>query len=338
MKNIKETLYNENVKREFLKRRNGRIKRTSELLFKLTAPYEETYDKDFYEMELSEIVFVVQETIGVLYVEKVSLNPYLQIIKLYLDWAFDCNYINQSVSKTVIDYLKQPHCIYSEKAYRYKFVKDEIEFLEFLDYLFPKDWVNASTSNLRLYVTELLLFNGIPINDIGYILKSNVDFDNKTISFIHQSDGESYTIKMLDFFIPMYKKIFDVSKNKILIKTNSSQQSDKTRNIDTKYFMALSGDASNFSTNISTKITLDQDRLNDLLKKNKIRQKPIILKHNLVFWNGLMYRMYLSMVNKQDYCVKSLDGLDERSSTVGEIFQDYYDVFYNNGFAISADC
>lgn len=320
MSHFKEQLYNEKVKNIFLETLNGRIKRTARILFSYTAPYERLHDKDFFNMDESEIKFVIQETIGVMYVERISLKPYIQIIKLYLKWAFESKFIKLDISSQIGNSLREHRAIYSVDSYLYKFVKDEFEFLKLMDYLFPPAWVNESLTNLRTYTSFLLLFNGIPLDDIGYILKSDVNFDNKTISFIHQADKQRYSVKMIDSFIPKYKSMI---KAPLIVKIPNSV---KNKKINVNLFLALCNESKDFKSALKEKILREKDRTSVLLKRNKINKKPTILKPEFVIWNGLLYRMYLSITKQTDYCV---DIPDMRKSDVSRIFQEYCDIFYN---------
>lgn len=304
-------MYNETLKQEYLRSlKDDTKKHTTTRLFVTTTLREQLLNKDVYSLNQEELISVLRYTIGIQYAKHEAIQKAVKDVREYKEWV-KVNYPN----KNVFDIPKgciTPKDIDCEEIYPYKFFKNGTDMLQTLQQIFN----DGTTKGLRIILTYLLLFNGIPLDKISFIKKDQISFINHSIVIGNLKTKANTSISMIPEFIPIYQQVFELS----------IYQGERNREPDKDFFFPMSSNNNTRAWRASfAREVKDYDITSQKVFNENFQKKlPTQLDRKLIEINGVIYRTYLTKTTGISYA----SIFDKYSKDLNDIYNTFVKTFY----------
>lgn len=301
-------MYNEIYKTKYLDTLKGTKKDTTTRLFTTTSLREYLLDKDIFSLSKEELIAVLRYTIGIQYVRHEAIQKAIKDVFEYRNWIKN-NYPDEFVSE--IEGIIIPKDIDCSEIYPYKFFENGTTLLSTLQQIFDKN----TTRGFRVILTYLLLFNGIPIEQIPLITKEQIDFIHKEIIIKKTVNEKDLKIAMIPEFVGWYESAFNLI----------SYQGERLRNIDPIYLFPMSSKNRNWQTYFHKEVNNFKDKSQKVFNSNFQNKLPILLEKKIIETNGIIYRTYLTKITGKSF----LSIFDKYSKDLNDIYTTYVATFYH---------
>lgn len=304
-------MYNETLKQEYLlSLKNDTKRHTTSRLFTTTSLREHLLDKDIYSLNREELVSILRYTIGVQYAKHEAIQKAIKDMCEYKEWV-KIHYPNENVPNILKGSIV-PKDIDCEEIYPYKFFKNSNDYLRILQQIFD----DGTTKGLRIILTYLLLFNGIPLEKISFIKKDQISFINHNIVIGDLKTKANTSISMIPEFIPIYQQVFDLS----------IYRGERDREPDKDFFFPMSSNNNTRTWRASfAREVKDYDITSQKVFNENFQKKlPTQLDRKLIEINGVIYRTYLTRTTGISYA----SIFDKYSKDLNDIYNTFVKTFY----------
>lgn len=285
-------MYNETIKQTYLNLEQDDTKRSKvERLFQTVMYSEQFYGKDIAEMSPEECLYTFRNTVSLQYCLPSEINRSINLFFEYKQWISlnmpdiqVCDFESKDLSREKI---------HDSALYPLKFFKDAEQFLSFLQVLF--DSSAEQTRNLSYILTYALIFNGVPLDSVSLIEKTDLDFNKKTIQFTYK--GKNYTARMINSFIELYN---------MMCKLNE-YHGVRNNKIHANYLLPVAGKSRQWRGAFSDETREIIESKKTWLQKNRELNKPVLLNMTRAKINGLVYRVRLEIYEDKNYLIQGID-------------------------------
>ena len=262
-------MYNNDIKEKYINYERNRTKDNSSSdvfigflyrLFTNTESFEEVYELDLAEMDISQIQYIFTE-IGGSFSYNMSLES---AIKKYVKW---CS--NNDIFDNVIDHSK---FIFLDKNnqkddLKFKFVKSPQDLIEKCDVLFS-DVETELTIRLMCRATLYLSFCGYSMDEIVNLKKGNLDYKR---------------------VYPEFVDVIEQAANTTQYQTKVSSKYLKNKYINDDYVIKAYNNRSGLKSYLCNRISNATEKYNQCSRNGF---EPIQISPSKVCKSGLYYRTY----------------------------------------------
>ncbi|WP_206459372.1 phage lytic cycle repressor MrpR family protein [Anaerovorax sp. IOR16] len=270
-------MYNKEQKMQFinysLKKSDGDIenlKKSWENFFNRIGKIEKDFDDDISNFSYETIMLALHLFLkGSVIYQETELSK----LKLYIDWCI----INGKTPNTEnkIEYISL-NDIDVSVAYKLSMVKDEEHLNNYLDEALREVELDTIDNLYRTYF--LLLFNGIKSNDIFELKESDVNYENKMITFNDKS---------IQLYPEAFKNVSKLSSMDYYVGKIRGNKTCETERYRMGYLIENTTENRDL-LKIYTRIKMS--RMNVVLRKKL--GKTISLNSNNIYISGIFYRIH----------------------------------------------